>query len=62
MVYEFIGSDPSMAIADISVDGGIPVAMISQPESNTTAVHGQAGRDGTQLAFRLTRFVAVFGR
>lgn len=52
MVYEFIGSDPDMAIAaiylekegtDISVDGGIPVVMASKPESNTTAVHKKAG-------------------
>lgn len=52
MVYDFIGSDPDMAIAaiylekegnDISVDGGIPVVMASKPESNTTAVHKKAG-------------------
>ena len=52
MVYEFIGSDPDMAIAavyvekegtDITVDGGIPVVMISKPEGNTTALHKKAG-------------------
>lgn len=53
MVYEFIGSDPEMAIAaiylekegtDITVDGGIPAVMLSKPESNTTAVHKKAGQ------------------
>lgn len=52
LVYEFIGSDPEMAIAaiylekegtDIMVDGGIPVVMASKPESNTTAIHKKAG-------------------
>jgi TM2 domain-containing membrane protein YozV len=52
MVYEFIGSDPDMAIAsiylekegtDIMVDGGIPVVMATKPESNTTAIHKKAG-------------------
>lgn len=52
MVYEFIGSDPDMAIAtiylekegtDIMVEGGIPVIMATKPESNTTAIHKKAG-------------------
>ena len=52
LVYEFTGSDPDMAIAaiylekegkDIMVDGGIPVVMLSKPESNTTALHKKAG-------------------
>lgn len=52
MVYEFVGSDPDMAIAaiylekegkDIMVDGGVPVVMLSKPESNTTALHKKAG-------------------
>ncbi|MDJ0312722.1 TM2 domain-containing protein [Arthrobacter sp. H35-D1] len=53
MVYEFLGSDPDMAIAaiyvekegkDIMVDGGVPVVMASKPESNTTALHKKAGK------------------
>lgn len=52
MVYEFVGSDPDMAIGsiylekegtDIMVDGGIPVVMATKPESNTTAIHKKAG-------------------
>lgn len=53
MMYEFVGADPEMAIAavyvekegtDIMVDGGIPVVMLSKPESNTTALHKKAGK------------------
>lgn len=52
LVYDFKGADPDMAIAaiylekegtDIMVDGGIPVVMLSKPESNTTALHKKAG-------------------
>ncbi|AIY01957.1 hypothetical protein ART_2358 [Arthrobacter sp. PAMC 25486] len=52
MVYEFVGSEEDFAIGsiylekegtDIMVDGGIPVVMITKPESNTTALHKKAG-------------------
>lgn len=52
LVYEFTGSDPTMAVAaiylepqgkDIMVDGAIPVVMLSKPDANTTALHKAPG-------------------
>ncbi len=52
LVYEFTGAPEELAVGaiylekegtDIMVDGGIPVVMMSKPESNTTAVHKKAG-------------------